>query len=120
MRLSSGERQLVGLARVALVGPAVVVLDEATSSLDPGTERAVERALAAVSEGRTVLTIAHRLSTAERADRIALLDHGRLLELGSHAELLARGESYSHLWASWQAGAGGYQPEVEQAQSSAR
>ena len=120
VRLSSGERQLVGLARVALVEPAVVVLDEATSSLDPGTERAVERALAAVSEGRTVITIAHRLSTAERADRIALLDHGRLLELGSHAELLARGESYSHLWASWQAGAGGYQPEVEQAQSSAR
>ncbi|HYX76022.1 MAG TPA: ABC transporter ATP-binding protein, partial [Gaiellaceae bacterium] len=72
LRLSAGERQLVGIARVALADPAVIVLDEATSSLDPATEAAVERALAAVAQGRTVVTIAHRLSTAERADRVVV------------------------------------------------
>ena len=107
VRLSAGERQLVSLARVELVDPAVVVLDEATSAMDPGTERAVERALAAVTEGRTVVTIAHRLSTARRADRVALIDQGRLLELGSHDELIALDGSYASLWRSWQAyGAG--------------
>jgi ATP-binding cassette subfamily B protein len=104
LRLSSGERQLIALARAALVEPAVIVLDEATSSLDPGTERDVERAIAAVSEDRTVITIAHRLSTAERADRVALLEHGRLVELASHDELVAQGARYAALWASWQAG----------------
>jgi ATP-binding cassette subfamily B protein len=104
VRLSSGERQLVSLARVALADPAVVVLDEATSSLDPATEAAVERALTAVSAGRTVITIAHRLSTAARADRVALLDHGRLVEIATHDELVAQGERYAALWASWQAG----------------
>src|SRR5207237_217994 len=77
LRLSAGERQLVSIARIALADPAVIVLDEATSSLDPATEAAVERALAAVAEGRTVVTIAHRLSTAERADRVAVMEHGR-------------------------------------------
>jgi ABC-type transport system involved in cytochrome bd biosynthesis fused ATPase/permease subunit len=81
----------------------VIVLDEATSSLDPGTERDVERAIAAVSQDRTVITIAHRLSTAERADRVALLEHGRLVELASHDELVAQGARYAELWASWQA-----------------
>jgi ATP-binding cassette subfamily B protein len=104
VRLSSGERQLVSLARVALVDPAVIVLDEATSSLDPYTERAVEEALAALAAGRTVITIAHRLSTAERADRVAVLDGGRLVEIASHHELVARGDHYARLWASWQAG----------------
>ena len=104
VRLSSGERQLIALARAALAEPAVVVLDEATSSLDPDTERAVERAIAAVSRGRTVITIAHRLSTAERADRVALLEHGRLVELATHDELVAHGARYAALWASWQAG----------------
>ncbi len=104
VRLSSGERQLIALARAALVEPAVVVLDEATSSLDPGTERAVEHAIAAVSRGRTVITIAHRLSTAERADRVALLEHGRLVEIATHDELVAQGARYAALWASWQAG----------------
>jgi ATP-binding cassette subfamily B protein len=104
VRLSSGERQLVSLARVALVEPAAVVLDEATSSLDPATEAAVEQALAAVSAGRTVITIAHRLSTAERADRVAVLDHGRLVEIATHDELVANGERYAALWATWQAG----------------
>jgi ATP-binding cassette subfamily B protein len=106
VRLSSGERQLVGLARVALVEPAVLILDEATSSLDPGTEAAVERALAAISAGRTVITVAHRLSTAERADRVALIERGELAGLGSHDELLAESESYAELWLSWQLGVG--------------
>ena len=104
LRLSAGERQLVGLARVALMEPAVIVLDEATSSLDPGTEAAVERALAAVAEGRTMITIAHRLSTAERADRVAVLERGRLVEVASHSELVKQGERYARLWESWQAG----------------
>ena len=104
VRLSSGERQLVSLARVALVSPAVIVLDEATSSLDPQTEAAVEQALASLARGRTVITIAHRLSTAERADRVAVMEHGRLVEFASHAELVAQGERYARLWASWQAG----------------
>jgi ATP-binding cassette subfamily B protein len=104
VRLSAGERQLVGIARVALSDPAVIVLDEATSSLDPATEAAVERALAAVVEGRTVIIIAHRLSTAERADRVVVMDAGRLVEVASHDELVAQGERYARLWASWQAG----------------
>ncbi|MGZ8793394.1 MAG: ABC transporter ATP-binding protein [Gaiellaceae bacterium] len=104
VRLSAGERQLVGIARVALADPAVIVLDEATSSLDPATEAAVERALAAVAEGRTVVTIAHRLSTAERADRVAVMEQGRLVEVASHDELVEQGERYARLWASWQAG----------------
>ncbi len=104
LRLSAGERQLVGIARVALADPAVIVLDEATSSLDPATEAAVERALAAVVAGRTVVTIAHRLSTAERADRVVVMEHGRAVEVASHDELVEQGERYARLWASWQAG----------------
>lgn len=104
VRLSAGERQLVGIARVALADPAVIVLDEATSSLDPATEAAVERALAAVVEGRTVIIIAHRLSTAERADRVVVIENGRVVETASHDELVTQGERYARLWASWQAG----------------
>jgi ATP-binding cassette subfamily B protein len=104
VRLSAGERQLVGIARVALADPAVIVLDEATSSLDPATEAAVEQALAAVVEGRTVIIIAHRLSTAERADRVVVMHNGRVVETASHDELVAQGERYARLWASWQAG----------------
>ena len=104
VRLSAGERQLVGIARVALADPAVIVLDEATSSLDPATEAAVERAILAVAEGRTVITIAHRLSTAERADRVVVMEHGRVVEVASHDVLVEQGEGYTRLWASWQAG----------------
>ena len=104
VRLSSGERQLVSIARVALVDPTVIVLDEATSSLDPQTEAAVEHALSVLARGRTVITIAHRLSTAERADRVAVMEHGRLVEIASHDELVAQGDRYARLWASWQAG----------------
>jgi ATP-binding cassette subfamily B protein len=107
LRLSAGERQLVGIARIALADPAVIVLDEATSSLDPATEVEVESALAAVAEGRTVITIAHRLSTAQRADRVAVMEHGRLVEVASHDELVKQGDRYARLWASWQAGLSG-------------
>lgn len=100
-RLSAGERQLVSLARAALADPAILILDEATSNLDPGTEHAVERALERLMEGRTVVVVAHRLSTAARADRIAVVDDGRLAEVGTHEELVARGGRYAALYAAW-------------------
>ncbi|MBA3655018.1 MAG: ABC transporter ATP-binding protein [Actinobacteria bacterium] len=100
-RLSAGERQLVSLARAALANPQVLVLDEATSNLDPGTEADVELAMTALMEGRTSLVIAHRLSTAERADRVAVVDAGGLLELGTHSELVDQGGRYAALYQSW-------------------
>ena len=100
-RLSAGEKQLVSLARAALADPAVLVLDEATSQLDPGTEALVEQALERLMEGRTVVVIAHRLSTAERADRVGVVDDGRLVELGTHDELVAAGGRYAALYATW-------------------
>jgi len=100
-RLSAGERQLVSLARAALVDPAVLVLDEATSSLDPGTEATVEQAVQHLMQGRTVIIVAHRLSTSERADRVGVVDGGRLVELGSHAELVGLGGRYAELHATW-------------------
>ena len=102
-RLSAGERQLVSLARAALADPTVLVLDEATSNLDPGTERVAERALEVLTEDRTVVVVAHRLSTAARADRIAVVDDGVLAELGTHDELIAHGGRYARLFASWSA-----------------
>lgn len=101
-RLSAGERQLVSLARAALVDPAVLVLDEATSSLDPGTEALVEHALDRLMRGRTTIVVAHRLTTVQRADRVAVVDHGRLVELGTHDELVALGGRYAALAAAWE------------------
>ena len=106
-RLSAGERQLVSLARAALVDPAVLVLDEATSSLDPGTEALVESAMEALMEGRTVIVIAHRLTTSERSDRVGVVDDGRLVELGTHDELVAAGGEYAELFRAWQRGVSG-------------
>jgi ATP-binding cassette subfamily B protein len=103
-RLSAGEKQLVSLARAALADPALLVLDEATSSLDPGTEALVEGAVDRLLDGRTVVVIAHRLSTSERADMVGVVDGGELVELGSHADLVARGGAYARLYATWVAG----------------
>jgi ATP-binding cassette subfamily B protein len=100
-RLSAGERQLISLARAALVDPPVLVLDEATSNLDPGTEQTVERALEVLTERRTVFVVAHRLSTAARADRVAVVDDGRIVEIGPHEDLVQREGRYASLWASW-------------------
>jgi ATP-binding cassette subfamily B protein len=105
-RLSAGEKQLVSLARAALADPAVLVLDEATSSLDPGTEALVERAVDRLMDGRTTIVIAHRLSTAARADRVGVVADGRLLELGPHDELVARGGRYTALYSAWTDGLG--------------
>jgi ATP-binding cassette subfamily B protein len=102
-RLSAGERQLVSLARAALADPSVLVLDEATSNLDPGTEQQVEQALERLMRGRTVVVVAHRLSTAARADRIAVVYDGRLAELGTHRELVGRDGHYAALYRSWAA-----------------
>ncbi len=102
-RLSAGERQLVSLCRAALADPAVLVLDEATSSLDPGTELRVERALERLTAGRTVIVVAHRLSTAARCDRVAVVEGGGIVECGTHPELVARGGRYARLWAAWTA-----------------
>ena len=103
-RLSAGERQLVSLARAALADPAVLVLDEATSSLDPGTEALVEAAMDRLMDGRTVIVIAHRLSTAERADRVGVVDAGGLAELGTHADLVGDAGRYAALFATWSGG----------------
>jgi ATP-binding cassette, subfamily B, bacterial len=100
-RLSAGEKQLVSLARAALVDPAVLVLDEATSSLDPGTELAVEEAIERLSAGRTVIAIAHRLSTAQRADRVVVVDDARVVEVGHHSELVRLEGRYTSLHRSW-------------------
>ncbi len=100
--LSSGERQLLALARAFLARPRVLVLDEATSSLDLKSEEMVERALDVILEGRTAIIIAHRLATAMRADKIAVIGDGVVLELGSHDELVALGGLYAEMYATWQ------------------
>ncbi len=101
--LTPAQTQQLALARLVLADPHTLVLDEATSLLDPRAARHLERSLAAVLTGRTVVAIAHRLHTAHDADRVAVVEDGRLSELGSHDELLRHGGSYAALWESWQA-----------------
>jgi putative ABC transport system ATP-binding protein len=100
-QLSVGERQLVALARAQLSDPGLLILDEATSAVDPETERALTDALARLATGRTVVSIAHRLSTAERADLVLVFDDGRVVEQGSHTDLVRRNGAYARLYASW-------------------
>ena len=102
LALTPAQAQQVALGRLVLADPHTLVLDEATSLLDPSAARHLERSLAAVVTGRTVVAIAHRLHTASDADRVAVVEDGRVSELGSHDELLALGGSYAALWESWQ------------------
>ncbi len=102
-RLSVGQRQLVAFARALLADPRILVLDEATSSVDIGTERRIEVALRKLLAGRTAFIIAHRLSTIREADLIVVLEHGRVVEQGSHDELLARRGLYTSLYGDWAA-----------------
>jgi ABC-type multidrug transport system fused ATPase/permease subunit len=100
-QLTDAQAQQIALARLVLADPHTLVLDEATSLIDPRAARHLERSLAAVLHGRTVIAIAHRLFSAHDADRVAVVEDGRIAELGSHDELVAAGGSYAALWDSW-------------------
>jgi ABC-type multidrug transport system fused ATPase/permease subunit len=99
--LTPAQAQQIALARLVLADPHTLVLDEATSLIDPRAARHLERSLAAVLHGRTVIAIAHRLFTAHDADRVAVVEDGQISEIGSHTELLAENGSYAALWHSW-------------------
>jgi ATP-binding cassette subfamily B protein len=98
--LSSGQRQLIALARAHLVDPAILLLDEATSNLDLQTEAKVQTAMGVAAHGRTTILIAHRLQTARLADRIVVIDHGKVVEEGAHHALLARRGRYAEMWSA--------------------
>ena len=103
LKLSGGEKQRVGIARTLLKNPPILLLDEATSALDSETEQEIQGALDRAAEGRTVLMIAHRLSTVAEADQIIVLQDGEIVERGTHADLLARDGRYASLWRRQQA-----------------
>ncbi|MGE3601189.1 MAG: ABC transporter ATP-binding protein, partial [Dehalococcoidia bacterium] len=107
-RLSGGQRQRVAIARAIVRNPAILLLDEATSALDPATEAAINKTLNTLAQGRTTIFVTHRLSSVVTADMIYVLDQGRMVEQGTHSELLAHGGVYAHLW---QQQGGGVEPE---------
>jgi len=106
LKLSGGEKQRVAIARTLLKNPPVLIFDEATSALDSANERAIQAELKSVSQGKTTLVIAHRLSTVVDAHEIVVLEAGRVVERGPHAELLTRGGAYARMWRLQQAGHG--------------
>jgi ATP-binding cassette subfamily B protein len=99
LKLSGGEKQRVAIARAILKNPAILIFDEATSALDSATEQAIQDELIRIARGRTTLVIAHRLSTVMDADQILVMSAGRIIERGTHRELLARGDAYAEMWA---------------------
>jgi len=118
VKLSGGQRQRIAIARVVLKNAPILILDEATSALDSEVELAIQQQLLGLMDGKTVIAIAHRLSTIARLDRLIVLDQGRIVESGTHQELLALGRHYSALWRHQ---SGGFLPEKlpQQPQSEA-
>ena len=99
LKLSGGEKQRVAIARTLLKNPPILIFDEATSALDSTNERAIQNELRTVAQGKTTLVIAHRLSTVVEAHEILVMDAGRIIERGSHSQLLAQGGRYASMWA---------------------
>ena len=119
VKLSGGQRQRVAIARVMLKDAPILLLDEATSALDSEVEAAIQQSLYRLMEGKTVVAIAHRLSTIAAMDRLVVMDHGRIVEEGTHASLLAQGGIYARLWAHQSGGFLGEEKDDSQAANEA-